>query len=275
MNQQSRFSGLPSNVVTNNILRHLSADDLQSFIDAYPAATQSMVNSAVVGARINLDLHQRAIRDVLDLLMAQETVAQAAATVLVLHMGLMEEPRDELMNIAECSLTYKDIEERNTIDFKIMERERERYQILKYAGGKRVRSLEGMGDLLVQCSRCRCGGGGGSWKVGVFAAVGVHGFGASIAHWRRSEYGLPLVGRNRVNYSTSLIYTSLKFGASDKPAGFQYTIEVWAQLILDFLDEVVQRPTVLLGNSIGSLACVCFENLHQQDDESWHFVTFG
>lgn len=46
------------------------------------------------------------------------------------------------------------------------------------------------------------------------------------------------------------------FGASDKPAGFQYSMEVWAQLILDFLDEVVQRPTVLLGNSVGSLACV-------------------
>lgn len=30
----------------------------------------------------------------------------------------------------------------------------------------------------------------------------------------------------------------------------------YGQLILDFLDEVVQRPTVLLGNSVGSLACV-------------------
>jgi hypothetical protein len=28
------------------------------------------------------------------------------------------------------------------------------------------------------------------------------------------------------------------------------------QLILDFLKEVVKRPTVLVGNSVGSLACV-------------------
>ena len=28
------------------------------------------------------------------------------------------------------------------------------------------------------------------------------------------------------------------------------------QLILDFLDEVVRKPTVLVGNSVGSLACV-------------------
>lgn len=27
-------------------------------------------------------------------------------------------------------------------------------------------------------------------------------------------------------------------------------------MILDFLEEVVKRPTVLVGNSVGSLACV-------------------
>jgi pimeloyl-ACP methyl ester carboxylesterase len=81
----------------------------------------------------------------------------------------------------------------------------------------------------------------------------------------------------------------LGFGASDKPEGFSYTMEAWAQvlhyqklsclvfysehfltlgkcypansvltvqLILDFLDEVIQKPTVLIGNSVGSLACV-------------------
>ncbi|KAK9200368.1 hypothetical protein WN944_015565 [Citrus x changshan-huyou] len=45
-------------------------------------------------------------------------------------------------------------------------------------------------------------------------------------------------------------------GIGDKPAGYSYTMEAWAQLILDFLDEVVQKPTVLIGNSVGSLACV-------------------
>ncbi|KAK9205436.1 hypothetical protein WN943_015703 [Citrus x changshan-huyou] len=42
----------------------------------------------------------------------------------------------------------------------------------------------------------------------------------------------------------------------DKPAGYSYTMEAWAQLILDFLDEVIPKPTVLIGNSVGSLACV-------------------
>lgn len=35
----------------------------------------------------------------------------------------------------------------------------------------------------------------------------------------------------------------------------RYNIQ-YKQLILDFLDEVVQKPTVLIGNSVGSLACV-------------------
>lgn len=79
----------------------------------------------------------------------------------------------------------------------------------------------------------------------------------------------------------------LGFGASEKPPGFSYTMEGWAQvpyrlvypfssdqyhasldaysirtnmfrkqLILDFLNDIVQKPTVLVGNSVGSLACV-------------------
>ncbi|XP_051123544.1 uncharacterized protein LOC127246305 isoform X2 [Andrographis paniculata] len=77
----------------------------------------------------------------------------------------------------------------------------------------------------------------------------VHGFGASIAHWRRN---IPTLAQNYTVYAIDL----LGFGASDKPSGFQYTMEIWAQLILDFLDEIVQRPTILMGNSVGSLACV-------------------
>ncbi|XP_077231705.1 alpha/beta-Hydrolases superfamily protein [Tasmannia lanceolata] len=77
----------------------------------------------------------------------------------------------------------------------------------------------------------------------------VHGFGASIAHWRRN---INTLAESYTVYAIDL----LGFGASDKPAGFAYTMEAWAQLILDFLHEIVQKPTVLIGNSVGSLACV-------------------
>ncbi|XP_047341985.1 2-hydroxy-6-oxo-2,4-heptadienoate hydrolase [Impatiens glandulifera] len=77
----------------------------------------------------------------------------------------------------------------------------------------------------------------------------VHGFGASIPHWRRN---IPILAERYNVYAIDL----LGFGASDKPIDFEYTTEAWAQLILDFLDEIVQKPTVLIGNSIGSLVCV-------------------
>ncbi|XP_023523833.1 pheophytinase, chloroplastic isoform X2 [Cucurbita pepo subsp. pepo] len=57
-------------------------------------------------------------------------------------------------------------------------------------------------------------------------------------------------------YSTVYAIDLLGFGASDKPAGFAYTMETWADLILDFVKDIIKRPTVLVGNSVGSLACV-------------------
>lgn len=77
----------------------------------------------------------------------------------------------------------------------------------------------------------------------------VHGFGASVAHWRRN---IPTLAQDYTVYAVDL----LGFGASDKPIGFEYSMEVWAQLILDFLEEIVQKPSVLIGNSVGSLACL-------------------
>ncbi|KAL9687469.1 hypothetical protein QQ045_031872 [Rhodiola kirilowii] len=78
----------------------------------------------------------------------------------------------------------------------------------------------------------------------------VHGFGASIAHWRWNL--LTLSSQSFTVYAIDL----LGFGESDKPLDYQYTMESWAELILDFTDQVIQKPTILVGNSIGSLACV-------------------
>ncbi|CAH1443285.1 unnamed protein product [Lactuca virosa] len=67
-----------------------------------------------------------------------------------------------------------------------------------------------------------------------------------------STKNIPTLGQTNTVYAIDL----LGFGASDKTTGFEYTMEAWAELILDFLDEIVQRPRVLIGNSVGSLACV-------------------
>ncbi|KAF2302909.1 hypothetical protein GH714_010959 [Hevea brasiliensis] len=51
----------------------------------------------------------------------------------------------------------------------------------------------------------------------------VHGFGASIPHWRRN---IATLSQNYTVYAIDL----LGFGASDKPKGFAYTMEAWAEV---------------------------------------------
>ncbi|KAL2612600.1 hypothetical protein R1flu_024292 [Riccia fluitans] len=81
------------------------------------------------------------------------------------------------------------------------------------------------------------------------AVLLVHGFGASIGHWRKN---IGVLAKTNTVYAIDL----LGFGASDKPLGFKYTMETWAELLVDFLKEIVVSPVVLVGNSIGSLACL-------------------
>lgn len=74
----------------------------------------------------------------------------------------------------------------------------------------------------------------------------VHGFGASIGHWRHNIPALAAAGY-RV-YALDL----LGFGASDKPA-LDYSLDLWETLLQDFWQAHVQQPAVWIGNSIGAL----------------------
>lgn len=74
----------------------------------------------------------------------------------------------------------------------------------------------------------------------------VHGFGASIGHWRKNIPVLAAAGY-RV-FALDL----LGFGGSDKPP-LNYTMETWEQLLKDFWTAHIQEPTVFVGNSIGAL----------------------
>ncbi len=79
------------------------------------------------------------------------------------------------------------------------------------------------------------------------AVILVHGFGASWQHWRKN---LPVLGESCRCYAIDLI----GFGASAKPTPgieIEYTFETWAELIAEFIREVVGTPAFLVGNSIG------------------------
>ncbi|PSB31948.1 alpha/beta fold hydrolase [Stenomitos frigidus] len=77
----------------------------------------------------------------------------------------------------------------------------------------------------------------------------VHGFGASLGHWRQN---LPVLaaGGYRV-FAIDL----LGFGGSAKPA-LDYSLELWQELLKDFWSAHIQTPTVFVGNSIGGLLCL-------------------
>lgn len=74
----------------------------------------------------------------------------------------------------------------------------------------------------------------------------IHGFGASIGHWRKNIPPLAEAG-----YRVFAI-DLLGFGGSNKPV-LNYTIELWQQQLRDFWKELIKEPTVFVGNSIGGL----------------------
>ena len=74
----------------------------------------------------------------------------------------------------------------------------------------------------------------------------VHGFGASIGHWRKNIPALAAAG-----YKVFAL-DLLGFGNSAKPA-LDYTVELWQKQIKDFWETHIQEPTVFVGNSIGGL----------------------
>ncbi|MFM5887818.1 MAG: alpha/beta fold hydrolase [Dolichospermum sp.] len=73
----------------------------------------------------------------------------------------------------------------------------------------------------------------------------LHGFGASIGHWR---HNLEVLGEHNTVYALDMI----GFGASEK-AATNYNVELWVEQVYDFWKTFIGQPVVLVGNSIGSL----------------------
>jgi pimeloyl-ACP methyl ester carboxylesterase len=76
----------------------------------------------------------------------------------------------------------------------------------------------------------------------------LHGFGACIEHWRNN---LAPIAQNYPVYALDLI----GFGASRKIA-IEYSAYLWAEQVYDFWRTFIDRPVILIGNSIGSLVCM-------------------
>ncbi|AFY30783.1 alpha/beta fold hydrolase [Calothrix sp. PCC 7507] len=82
----------------------------------------------------------------------------------------------------------------------------------------------------------------------------LHGFGASIGHWR---HNLEILGEHHAVYALDM----LGFGASEK-APANYSIELWVEQVYDFWRAFIRQPVVLVGNSNGSLISMAAAAAH-------------
>ncbi|MGQ9838727.1 MAG: alpha/beta fold hydrolase [Cyanobacteriota bacterium] len=78
----------------------------------------------------------------------------------------------------------------------------------------------------------------------------VHGFGASTDHWRKN---IPELAQYYQVYAIDL----LGFGRSAKP-NWDYRTEIWRDQLRDFCQQVVRRPVVAIGNSLGGYVVLSF-----------------
>lgn len=102
------------------------------------------------------------------------------------------------------------------------------------------------------------------------AVVLIHGFGASLRHWR---HNIPVLSAEAEVFALDL----LGFGASEKPpsqlegepsqlGSVRYGFALWAELVADFITTHVcglhpQRPFHIVGNSIGGVVALAAAQL--------------
>jgi pimeloyl-ACP methyl ester carboxylesterase len=76
----------------------------------------------------------------------------------------------------------------------------------------------------------------------------IHGFGASVYHFR---YNIPILARDYHVFA----FDMLGFGLSSKPLQ-EYPAEVWRDQTIDFICNVIGKPTTVAGNSLGGFTAL-------------------
>ncbi len=84
----------------------------------------------------------------------------------------------------------------------------------------------------------------------------LHGFGASIGHWR---FNIPVFAQDRTVYGLDL----LGFGASEK-VSTDYLVTLWVEQVHDFWQTYIRTPMILVGNSLGSLVSLTAAALYPE-----------
>ena len=81
------------------------------------------------------------------------------------------------------------------------------------------------------------------------AVLLIHGLGASTDHWR---FNIPALSSRYEVHAIDL----LGFGKSPKPNDVDYSGSLWKEQAVAYVNEVIQKPTVIVGNSLGGYAAL-------------------
>tara|TARA_Y100001968_G_scaffold53872_1_gene44943 strand:- start:752 stop:1663 length:912 start_codon:yes stop_codon:yes gene_type:complete len=96
----------------------------------------------------------------------------------------------------------------------------------------------------------------------------IHGFGACKEHWRNNQvcfgaiapcYAIDLIGFGESSQPKSALKNDKK-----KEDDFIYCFENWSRQIVDFCNEVIKTPVLLIGNSIGGVIALRTSQLLKQ-----------
>jgi len=101
-------------------------------------------------------------------------------------------------------------------------------------------------------------------KNSEIAIVLIHGFGACKDHWRFNQKNISLMAPC---YALDLV----GFGESSKPNSqllyekktsnnYNYCFDSWSQQVFEFCNQVVKKPVLLIGNSIGGVIALNTSN---------------
>ena len=77
----------------------------------------------------------------------------------------------------------------------------------------------------------------------------IHGFGASTDHWR---FNIPVLSSKYEVHAMDL----LGFGKSPKPNDVEYSGSLWKNQVIAYVQEKIQKPTIIVGNSLGGYAAL-------------------
>ena len=75
----------------------------------------------------------------------------------------------------------------------------------------------------------------------------IHGSGPGVSAWANWRLVFPILSEKYHLYAPDIV----GFGYTDRPEGIQYSIDVWAEHMINFIDTVIKKKVSIIGNSFG------------------------